>query len=277
MTPPESRADTRTVGLLQYDVAFGDPSRNLTLARELLGEARPDLLVLPEFCASGYSFRDRTEAVEAAEAFGEGPTSQALAELSARTNGIVVGGYPERDGAYVYNAAGVFAAGAPLLSYRKVHLFGFESECFDPGDGGFPVVEHRGLRVGVMICFDWVFPEAARALALQGADVIAHPSNLVLPGLCQRAMGIRALENRLYTVTANRTGTETRTPRPSLTFTGASQIMDPKGEIVCALSASEARYIERMVDLGDARSKTLASGNHVLDERRPEHYGPLFS
>ena len=78
---------------------------------------------------------------------------------------------------------------------------GSSPECFDPGDTPFPVFELGGPRVGVMICFDWVFPEAARSLALRGADVIAHPSNLVTPGWCQKAMQVRALENMVATAT----------------------------------------------------------------------------
>ena len=75
----------------------------------------------------------------------------------------------------------------------------------------------------MLICFDWRFPETSRALALLGADVIAHPSNLVFPN-AQKAMLTRSLENRVYTVTANRTGTERR-PGGTVPFTGRSQIV----------------------------------------------------
>jgi predicted amidohydrolase len=67
--------------------------------------------------------------------------------------------------------------------YRKTHLFFEETLWFTPGDSGFQVWDIGMAKVGVMICFDWYYPESARTLALQGADIIAHPSNLVLPTL----------------------------------------------------------------------------------------------
>ena len=185
---------------------------------------------------------------------------------------MIVAGYPERAGDALYNAAAIVVNGEPVRSYRKIHLFGFERDCFDPGDRPFPVIEHAGLRVGTMICFDWIFPEAARTLALGGADVIAHPSNLVLPGWCQRAMRIRALENRVYTITANRFGTESRPPRPTLNFTGASCIVDPDGEVIADASEGAPALLQTTVDLDLTRDKQIPSGNRLLLERRPEFY-----
>lgn len=256
---------------LQTHPAFGLVDVNLAAAEALLGAERPHLLVLPELCSTGYAFRTRAEAQGLSEPFPDGPTVRWLARVSAATGGVVVGGYVERDGARLYNAAAVCVAGAPRLSYRKVHLFGFEREVFDPGPGPFPVLEHGGLRVGVMICFDWRFPEAARTLALAGADVIAHPSNLVLPH-CQAAMVTRALENGVYTVTANRVGTEARPPRPALTFTGASVIVTPRGETVARGPVDGPALLRAPLDPAAARTKTLSSGSDLFRERRPDTY-----
>ena len=123
-----------------------------------------------------------------------------------------------------------------------------------------------------MICFDWMFPEAARTLALRGADVIAHPSNLLLPGLCQQAMLVRALENRVYTVTANRYGNEHRPPRPALHFTGTSRIANPRGEAVADAPAVGETLLEIPAETVLARDKQVPSGNDVLAERRPAFY-----
>ena len=90
--------------------------------------------------------------------------------------------------------------------YRKVHLFLDEKSIFTPGDLGFPVFEACGTTIGMMICFDWIFPEAARSLALAGAEIICHPSNLLLPW-CQAAMVTRCQENMVLAVTSNRVGT----------------------------------------------------------------------
>jgi len=88
--------------------------------------------------------------------------------------------------------------------YRKTHLFSEEKLYFTPGNTGFRVWETGICRIGIMICFDWFFPESMRSLTLQGAEVIAHPANLVLPH-CPGAMPVRCLENGVYAVTAKNT------------------------------------------------------------------------
>jgi predicted amidohydrolase len=263
------------LALLQTAPAFGAVAANLDRAEALLAGRRADLLVLPELFATGYSFRDRAECQAHAEPFPDGPSVRRLAAMSERSGGTIVAGFAESAGARVYNAAAVVHRGRPLHAYRKLHLFGFERECFDPGDGPLPVVEAGGLRIGVMICFDWMFPEAARVLALSGADVIAHPSNLVLPW-CQRAMPVRALENGVYTVTANRVGSEARAPRPALRFTGGSLVAGPDGAILASAGADEEGWLEVAAEPERARNKRLPSGNDRLLERRPEHYGSLL-
>ncbi len=260
-----------TVAVLQTSPRFGEVEANLAAAEALLGDLAPDLVVLPELFATGYAFRDRAEALGVAERFGEGPTGTWLSRLSSRTGGVAVAGYVERDGDRLYNAAAVSVAGRPVVSYRKVHLFGFEREVFDPGPGPFPVVEHGGFRVGVMICFDWRFPEAARTLALAGADVLAHPSNLLMRQ-CQAAMVTRAIENGVYAATANRVGAEHRPPRPPISFTGRSVIVTPHGSTVARGPADAPALLVATFDPAAARDKTLPSGNDVLRERRPEVY-----
>jgi len=259
------------VAAFQTHPRFGEVEHNLAEALTLHVGLVPDLIVLPELFATGYAFRDRAEALALSEPSSDGPTARWLARVSAFAGGLVVAGFVERDGERLYNAASVWADGRRLVTYRKVHLFGFEREVFDAGAGPFPVVEHRGLRVGLMICFDWWFPEAARTLALAGADVIAHPSNLVMAH-CQAAMVTRALENRVYTVTANRIGTEHRPPRPSLAFTGRSVIVTPQGEVVGTGPVDAPARIDATIDPTIARNKALPSGNDVFRDRRPDVY-----
>lgn len=263
------------VACLQTHPVFAETERNLADASARLEGVEADLVVLPELFATGYSFRTRDEAFDLAETWPSGSTAEALCAFSERTGGMVVGGFVERDGDRLFNSAGVAVAGRPILAYRKLHLFGFEPETFTPGDGALPVVEHRGLKVGVMICFDWIFPEAARVLALAGADVIAHPSNLVLQW-CQRAMCTRALENGVYAITANRIGTEHREPRPELPFTGHSVIVDPLGKVLAEGPADEPALLVAEVDVEHARDKHVASGNDRIAERRPEWYATLL-
>jgi predicted amidohydrolase len=264
-----------TVLCVQTHPTFGDVAANLQAVERLLADhASADLVVLPELFATGYAFRDADEALALAERFPDGDTVQRMRSWSQRLGGVVVGGFPERDGDRVYNAAAVVADGAALRSYRKVHLFGFEPEVFAQGQEVFPVVDHRGLRVGVMVCFDWIHPEVARSLALDGADVIAHPANLVLPW-CQRAMPVRALENGVFTVTANRVGEEDRPPRPALRFTGASTVASPSGEVLAQACPDTPEVLSVTIDPTRARNKRLTSGNDRFAERRPDLYGAL--
>ena len=131
--------------------------------------------------------------------------------------------------------------------------------------------------VAITICFDWMFPEAARSLALGGAEVIAHPSNLVLPGWCQDAMRIRSMENRIYSATANRFGSESRTPRPTLDFTGASQIVSPRGEVLTKAEAEGVALLRSAIDVSAARDKSIPSGNDVMGDRRPDWYRQIIA
>jgi predicted amidohydrolase len=117
------------------------------------------------------------------------------------------------------------------------------------------------------------FPEAARTLALMGADVIAHPSNLVFPN-AQAAMLTRSIENRIYTVTANRTGVETR-PGGRVAFTGRSQIVDPGGAIVARAGVREACARAAAADLALSRDKSLTARTHLFRSRRPRFYRRL--
>lgn len=260
------------VALVQLAPEFGNPSANLDRVEALLGDAQAALVVLPELVTSGYSFVDRAEVLAASETFPHGPTTERLAALSKRTGGFVVAGFVERDGDQLYNAAVIVAGGEPLGTYRKVHLFGFEREVFDVGNRPFAVHEHDGLAVGTMICFDWVYPEAARSLALLGADVIAHPSNLVLAGRCQAAMPIRAMENLVATATANRHGVEHREPRPRLAFTGESLLLEGGGREVARGPVEGDAVVRGRIDLGASRLKRFPSGNDLFVERRPDLY-----
>jgi predicted amidohydrolase len=157
--------------------------------------------------------------------------------------------------------------------YRKLHLFEREQEWFEPGNLPLAVTRVGPARVGILICFDWRFPEAARALALAGADVIAHPSNLVFPD-AQRIMLGRAFENRVYVVTANRTGVDDR-PAGRVRFTGHSQIADPDGRVLARATAAETCARGADCDLVRARDKALTGLTHLFTSRRPEHYRVL--
>ena len=119
----------------------------------------------------------------------------------------------------------------------------------------------------MLVCFDWVFPEVWRMLALKGAEIICHPSNLVLSGLAQKTVPIHALTNRVYTVTANRIGTERE-----LSFTGLSTSANPTGDILIQASQIEEEVEVADVDITVARDKMITERNDIFADRRPEQY-----
>jgi predicted amidohydrolase len=260
-----------TAAYLQYEVAFGDHTTNANTIRRLLADAPEfDLIVLPELAFSGYDFRDRHELHALAEPFHDGPTIGLLRKLARERQAVIIAGYAERADEGCYNAAMLVCPDGAAHNYRKIHLFNREQDVFLPGDAPPAVVETPAGRIGMMICFDWFFPETARSLALAGAQIIAHPSNLVLPW-CQRAMFARSLENAVFTITANRIGTEARTDR-TLTFTGGSQILNTKGEtLASAPTDSEALEIATL-NPDQANDKTIAGRNDRFGDRRPEMY-----
>jgi len=259
------------VGYVQTRPSFGRVEENVRNALILASRLDAELIVLPELFNTGYSFKDRREVARYAENATNGYTAKRLMDFTKRKGNALVAGIAESCGGELYNSALLVVRGRIIYVYRKTHLFYKEKEWFDPGDSGFKVVDVDGLKVGVMICFDWLFPEAARTLALKGAEIIAHPSNLVLPGLGQLGMRVRSIENRVFTVTANRVGLERR-GEEVLRFTGRSQVVDPTGRIVLMSGAREvvARSVD--VDLSLARDKRITRFNDVFKDRRPEHY-----
>ncbi len=257
----------------QFKPVFGNVAENLRIIERLVRNVEADLIVLPELCNTGYWFASRRDAEALGEAFPGGKTTESLSRIAGAKGTHLVAGFIERDGDRLYNAAVLAGPAGPIAVYRKVHLFSEETLLFDPGDRE-PAVHDIGFcRLGIMICFDWLFPETARTLALKGAEVLAHPANLVLP-YCQDAMVTRCLENRIFAVTANRIGADVRDGR-ELRFTGKSQITAPDGTILrrAAETAEEVGVVE--IDPSLARNKAINPFNDALQSRRPEFYGEL--
>ena len=214
---------------------------------------------------------------------------------------FLVAGLCEKDGERLYNTAILAGPDGVRGLYRKAHLFWDEKDIFEPGDTGLPVfdVAARDLvagdvvagdlvasdlaasrlgpgrgdwrcRIGILICFDWQFPEAWRVLALKGADVVCHPSNLVLPGLAQRAVPLHAMMNRVFVILANRYGTERH-----LSFTGESLLISPRGEELSRAPADADAILIAEIDPAAARDKWVTPRNDLIADRRPELYGEI--
>ncbi|MFQ5330195.1 MAG: nitrilase-related carbon-nitrogen hydrolase [Thermodesulfobacteriota bacterium] len=261
-------------GFFQTSPLFGQVEENVEAVVARLKGISADLVVLPELFATGYQFKSKRELASLAEEIPGGYTTRRLAECAKESKLFIVAGIAEQSGSALYNSSVLIGPKGVVALYRKLHLFWKEKGLFTPGN--LPLEVHNlgrragGARVGMMICFDWLFPEAARTLALKGADIICHPSNLVLPH-CPQAMITRCLENRLYAVTANRVGREERIKGAALKFIGQSQVVAPGGEVLCRASGTKEALEVVDIDLKCARDKRMTS-NDILKERRVEFY-----
>jgi len=262
------------VGFYQFNPVFGKKEKNLAKVANALEGIDAELMVLPEFFATGYQFISKEEVSRLAEVIPGGETTEALVAVSQKHGMYIVGGLPERVGEHFYNSAVITGPEGFVGVYRKTHLFFEETLWFTPGNTGFNIFQTDLGTIGIMICFDWFFPESMRSLALQGAQIIAHPANLVLPH-CPAAMPIRCLENRVYAVTANRTGTEQRKDAPPLTFIGMSQIVAPDSTVIAQAPAKGTSIMISDIDLKKALNKSINPYNDLFKDRRPEMYQVL--
>ncbi|MEO0078588.1 MAG: nitrilase-related carbon-nitrogen hydrolase, partial [candidate division WOR-3 bacterium] len=218
------------IGFFQFEPARHNKEANLTRINAALTQAEADLLVLPELCTTGYLFSGRAELAALAEPVPDGPTCQNMVRLARKRQLTIVWGMPESANGLVYNAAVMATPNGDVHHYRKAHLFLDEKDLFEPGNLGFPVFPIKDVPVGMLVCFDHFYPEAARLLALAGALVVCHPSNLVLDS-AQKTTVARAIENRIFWVLANRVGAEEQGNR-RLVFTGRSQVVAPDGTVL---------------------------------------------
>ena len=267
------------VAAVQTRPVFGDVETNVERALALAERAdAAALYIFPELMTSGYAFASRLEARALAEIPGGreayAPGLHALGRWARAHRAWVIAGFPEKSAARVYNSAALIGPEGRVRDvYRKLHLFDDEKLWFAPGDRAPRVSRVGAARVGMLICFDWRFPEIWRVLALSGADLIAHPSNLVVPKAAQMATPVRALENRVFVVTANRVGADVR-PDRRIGFTGRSQIVSPDGIVLARAGTSAARTLATDLDLAQARNKKFGkTRNEIFKDRRPEFYG----
>lgn len=258
------------IGYYQYRPVFGRVDQNLKNVADKLAGVDAELIVLPELAFTGYYFRDRQEVKTLAEDPHHSVTVDVLKKLCKKKKFYLVTGFAEKVKDKVFNSALLIGPNGIKHIYRKIHLFNEETNWFDEGDIPLQVNRVNNTRIGIMVCFDWAFPEVTRVLALQGADIICHPSNLVLD-YCQRTMLTRCLENKVYAITTNRFGYDKR-PHGNLRFTGRSQIVAPGGTLIHqARSQGEELYIMD-IDPKLARDKSITSMNDVLNDRRPKFY-----
>lgn len=255
------------VACIQTSPLFGEIKKNVDKAVRKIEGLGADLAVLPELFSTGYQFRDRKEALSYGEDAKTGYASTMLAVLAKRNNMHIVAGINERAGSKVYNSAILVGPKGLCGLYRKGHLFWNEKKIFTPGDTELKVYDIGKARLGLMVCFDWIFPEVARTLALRGAEILCQPSNLVMP-YCPQAMITRSLENRVYSIVANRVGVEERIAGMRLEFIGQSEVVGHDGEVLCR--AGGRKEASKVVDIDPrlARDKSITPMNNLFKDRR---------
>ncbi len=259
-------------GFLQFAPCLMDQNKTISNLETLFSQDfEADLLVLPELCNSGYNFPNREEAFACAETSDKSEFIDFLVSVAQKKNCFISSGFHEKDGDKLFNSSVLVGPKGLVGKYRKLHLFLNEKDIFEPGDLGLPVFETEIGKIGMLVCFDWIFPETWRILALKGAEIICHTSNLVLPGFAQKAVPVQALMNRVFAITANRIGTE-----GNLTFTGMSTIASPKGDVIYQAKPDQNELKVVEIDLAESHNKFMTPRNNVFEDRRVEFFDEIL-
>ncbi|MFX1563334.1 MAG: carbon-nitrogen family hydrolase [Promethearchaeota archaeon] len=235
------------VACAQMDVIFGDKDANMGAVVQMANMAadkQADLLVLPELFTTGFCLNQANLLAEKPL----GHSVQLLRDLASRFRLLLVGGsILERRGDKIYNTCPIIGKDGKLLgTYDKIHLFPpfVEDKYLTPG-GKLNTIKTSYGQFGVMICFDIRFPETARSLALQGAQVIFCPAEFPAERINVWAtlLRARAIENQVFVVGCNRVGSDGKN-----IFGGRSAIIDPEGKTL-AQADDSAQLIDAVIDL----------------------------
>jgi predicted amidohydrolase len=267
------------VAAVQMDVKILAPELNLAKVLQHLERAAAEgakLVVFPECALSGYCYTSREEAWPVAEEV-PGPSTEKIAAATRSLGCTAIVGLLERDGERIFNAAVVVTPQGILGTYRKTHLLCLGIDRHDaPGDKPFPVFTTPAAKVGINICFDCSFPESGRVVKLKGAQLLAIPTNWpVGSDTWQHTPKVRATENHLHVVAADRVGEER-----GFRFAGHSQIVDFGGRVHAEADEIEETILYAELDMAAADSNRVVRvpGLWEFDRiasRRPEMYGPL--
>ncbi len=257
-------------GFVQTSPIFGEKEKNLARAAELIRNLDARLIVLPELFNTGYYFTDKSELEALAESLSDGYTVGILKNLAISKNIFIVAGIAEKYRGDFFNSSVLITPHGNIHIYRKAHLFYKEKFVFSKGNIPFTPYDTSIGKIGMIICFDWIFPEVCRNLALKGAIIICQPANLVLP-YCPLAMRVRSIENRIFTIMANRVGMEKRSGE-DFNFIGMSQIVNTRGEILVQAGTDMEEAMSVEIDLNEAMNKNITDYNNIFEDRRPDMY-----
>lgn len=279
---------TLTVAALQLPLSSPDESANIAAVCALVEEAAAKgakVILPPELFSGPYFCREEDEALFAlARPTAEHPSVTAMQALAAKLKVTIPTSFFEHEGHHYYNTLAMIGPdGAIMGTYRKSHIPdgpGYEEKFyFRPGYRGFrswdvPADDGTLTRIGVGICWDQWFPECARVMALQGAEVLLYPTaigsepydeNLDTSRMWRRAMVGHAVSNCMPVLASNRIGKE-----GEQSFYGHSFIADEWGDLVEAFGASEEGILVTTLDL--ARAAKHRAGMGFFRDRRPHLY-----
>ena len=272
---------TIRVAACQIDPQLGEVDRNLERIERAVAEAAAAgarLVVLPEAAVTGYVFTSLDEALTVAQRAGA-VAEPRLADLAAHHGVALIVGTLEAEVREVFNTALIYSPDGRRYRYRKMHLPYLGVDRFGtPGPDPPGVYDLAGMRVGILICYDLRFPEAARICALEGADLVALPTNWPVgvqfhPGIFAPA---RAAENHVYLLACDRVGVERGTE-----FIGRSMLLDCNGKELAVASDTNEELLVGEVDPDLARQThhRRIPGEHewdTMNDRRPGLYGRLL-
>ena len=279
-----------TVAATQMD-SGPDREANIANAEKLIRQAArqgANVILIQELFESPYFCKDHlAKHFELALPIAENPAVKRLSKVAAELGvALPLSVFERAENAYFNTLVMVDADGRTLGIYRKSHIPespGYhEKFYFSPGDTGFKVWPTRFGRLGVAVCWDQWFPESARAMALQGAEILLYPTAIGSepqdPSLdsrwhWQRTMQGHAAANVMPLVASNRIGRE-RGEKVEITFYGHSFIADHTGEIVAQADDHSEQVLTASFDLDEIRKYRHSWG--VFRDRRPELYAPLL-
>ncbi|CAN7657566.1 N-carbamoylputrescine amidase [Rhizobium sp. LjRoot254] len=270
-----------------------DVEDNLKRAEALIREAAgrgANIILIQELFATPYFCQDQdAEFFTHAHPFEGNPLIAHFARLAEELDVVLPVSYFEKAGKAFFNSVAIVDAGGKVLgNYRKSHIPdgpGYtEKFYFSPGDTGFRTWKTRFATIGVGICWDQWFPEAARAMALKGAEILFYPTaigsepqdaSIDSSGHWQRAMQGSAASNLVPLVASNRIGAEPGRNGTEITFYGSSFIADSTGAKVAEANRTDETILTATFDLDAIEAQRRAWG--LFRDRRPELYGPLLT
>lgn len=253
------------IGLVQFAPLVGDSMSNLQKIDKLLSGVEADLFVLPEMGTTGYPTSSHEELISKSESI-DGNIVRVLTEIANKNNCCIIVGMPEIIGDSIYNTSVVVGPNGLIAKHQKSHLFMDEVEHFAPGTTQPTLFEWQGAKIGLGICYDYMFPEFWRKLGLAGANLFCNTANFVYDYGFQ-VMKVRSIENGVFSITVNRIGTDA-----GINYKGGSEIVDNKGNILFKASNSEEQVYVVDIDLKQSKNKVWNKINDLYKDRRLDLY-----